>query len=323
MKLSVIVPGFNTPDRWWTRCLKSVLEALPADAEILCVDDGSRDRPSIQISDARIKWVFLPENQGLARARNAALAIAEGEFVTFIDSDDEIYGETFRRCLHELQETGTDIAIYGVRCVWPEDGLMKDDGLTHAPTLVDGRIGPRDVLWLHRQNLLNYSCNKVYRRSFLVQANLSFMPEGMPYEDIIFNLGCLRAGARYCYVDYIGYVYYRTRGTLLSRYKSTLCPGAGAASEAWTRYKEETPGAWECLGNLGEVSQSQLQNRAWRNCWMPGSPVSLGDRWKMRPGLAFFKMACFVLLRRYAYFRFVRRWNTCRNYPHARNWREE
>lgn len=316
MTISVIIPGYNNPERWWRRCVESILSS-GAD-EIVCIDDGSADKPRFLEDYPSVRVVYLEKNVGLAAARNAALEYVTGDYVTFLDSDDEVEPDTFRQCKRRLDATQSDVAVYGVKVIWPEDGLMKVDIPSRA---IEGRpLLPDDIRDLSESCLLNYSCNKVYRKKFLDAHNLRFDKKGMPCEDIIFNLNVILAGARFCTVDSPGYVYYRTRGTLLSRYKNTSDAGMRLASETWRKYKVAVVDARKALGDMGEVSEAQLQNAAWRNAWMPGTPYSLLQRWRMRPGKAFFKMMIFMLLRRHFYFRPIRRWNTRRNYPHVVDW---
>lgn len=325
MKLSLIVPGYNTPERWWRRCVESLLKT-GAD-EIICIDDGSKVRPGF-LSEYPVKTIFRERNEGLSAVRNAALEVAHGDFVTFVDSDDEVEPETFSRCLTQLEKTGADVAVYGVRVIWVGDGLAKED----VPTFdIQGRtLMPADVKALYDGCLLNYSCNKVYRRSFLEKNCLRFERDGMPCEDIIFNLSCILAGAKFCMVPYVGYVYYRTRGTLLSKYKQSGKVGLMLADQMWKRYKAENPGAHDVLGDVGEMTEDVQLAEDWRNIWLPGSPFGLASRWTwlmQHPQLGgiktFVKMMCFMFVRRHFYVRLLRRMHTKRLYPQAFEWDEK
>ena len=291
--------------------------------EIVLVDDGSRVPFDGYTSNSPVvKALSLENNRGLAGARNAALDVVTGDFVTFVDSDDEVKPGIFTKCKNSLQRSGADVALYGVRVIWPEDGLQKEDAVSSGWAEKMAVPTPEDVLELHRRCLLNYSCNKVYRKAFLDHHEIRFDREGMPCEDIIFNINCILSGARYCYLTDIGYIYYRTRGTLLSCYKKSSDIGMRHATAIWRRYKQSTPGAQEVLGFYGEIGEDQLAHIAWRNVWMPGTPYTLMQRWKMRPGMKFFKMLTFMFSRRFFYFRPIRRWNTRRNYPNVTEWKD-
>ena len=327
-RLSVIIPGYNTPERWWRRCLESVRASTGPDDEIICVDDGSFTivEPSwVYVEeDDRIKLIRTP-NGGLASARNKGMENARGKFVAFVDSDDEVTPDAFSNCLELLERFRADIAVYGVRVVWPDDGLQKTDSFQED--VYAGELVPSDVLDLHRRCLLNYACNKIYRRDFLEANGISFNPTGMPYEDIIFNLSCIKAGAKFCMSSHVGYLYYRMRSTLLSRYKSTSFEGTRLASSIWREYKVSTPEAMKVLGNLGETSSLQESLAEWRNIWMPGTPFSLSGRWKwlrehpeVGGATVFLKMLFWTFLRRNFYFRPIRRWHTKRLYPTAEKW---
>lgn len=96
MKYSVIIPAFQAENSI-ARCLDSLLVGFRNDAEILIVNDGSRDRTEeICLNYAsrypRIRY-FLQEHRGVSAARNLALDHACGEYIIFVDSDDYVFGE--------------------------------------------------------------------------------------------------------------------------------------------------------------------------------------------------------------------------------------
>lgn len=327
-RLSVIIPGYNTREEWWRRCLMSVRNACGPEDEIICVDDGSD-----VVVDA--SWIFADtddrvkltrqSNGGLSRARNAALAMAKGKYVAFVDSDDEVCSGVFDKCIKALSKFCADVAIYGVRVIWPNDGLMKDDMVSMDECL--GCIQPKDVKRLSDGCLLNYACNKIYRVEFLKNNCLVFQPDGMPFEDIIFNLSCIMAGAKFFVVADIGYIYYRTHGTLLSRYNSTSYSGRRMSDALWKKYKDSLSGSRAVLGELGETSRFEEDVLEWRNIWMPGAPYSIWRKWlwlrehhELGGLLTFIKMFAWSFLRRHLYVKPIRRWHIRRLYPYARNW---
>ena len=303
-RLSVIIPGYNTPAAWWKRCVESVLKAIGPEDEVICVDDGSDETclvPRAPCADRRVR-VLRKGNGGLGDARNAGLAVATGKYVTFVDSDDEVMPEVHGRCVKRLEETGSDIAVFDVRMVWVAEGLQQVFRSSGKVRNGEG-LNPEDVKALMRACLFNYACNKVYRREFMEKNGLKFDVEGMPCEDVIFNLDCVMAGARWCAVDAVGYVYYRTGMTLLSKYKPSNLAGLHHASDTWKRYKDLVPGARAVFGSHGEATEKAIAAAELRNRLKPGSPY-----WLSKP---------YNLLRDLLYVRPVRRWNVRRQFPNA------
>ncbi|MBQ9875631.1 MAG: glycosyltransferase [Campylobacter sp.] len=102
--ISVIIPVYNV-ENFLQDCLNSVISQTYTNLEILLINDGSTDKSGeicdeFAKNDTRIK-VLHQKNSGQATARNNALNIASGEFITFIDSDD-IVSKDLIAILHEL-----------------------------------------------------------------------------------------------------------------------------------------------------------------------------------------------------------------------------
>lgn len=113
--ISVIVPVYNV-EKYLDRCVESIVNQTYKNLEIILVNDGSTDN-SGQICDVwaekdnRIR-VIHQSNMGGGAARNAALEIAKGDYIAFVDSDDYIANDMYQY-LHNLMETETDIAECG------------------------------------------------------------------------------------------------------------------------------------------------------------------------------------------------------------------
>lgn len=92
-KISCIVPVYNV-EKYLRRCVDSILAQTFTDFELILVDDGSPDGcPAIcdeyAEKDSRVR-VIHQENKGVSAARNAGLDMARGEYVCFVDGDDEV-----------------------------------------------------------------------------------------------------------------------------------------------------------------------------------------------------------------------------------------
>ena len=284
-RLSVIVPGYNTRKEWWVRCVNSLVKALTAEDEIIVVDDGSDVKVDGEWwavdgggeAVCEIKVERLEKNSGLPTARNRGMDVATGRFVTFVDSDDEIREGTYDRCIARMEETGADLAVYGIQ------SFFMDLGLTIRDIPEDkyyGELTPRDVAYLVKRRLFYYMCNKVFRRSFIDAHQMRVDPEGVPCEDAIFNVGCVVNRAKWVTVAFCGYKYYRYDGTIVSSYAPTLVAGQRKCSAAWKAYKDATPGAYEALGTYDERSEHEIARNQWTNIWRRRSPYTLAAKWR-------------------------------------------
>lgn len=94
MCFSIIIPVFNS-NRRLEECIESILSQTYQDWELILVNDGSTDGSGeicdrYAVSDSRIR-VFHKQNEGVSKARNLGLRVSTGDWVTFCDSDDELF----------------------------------------------------------------------------------------------------------------------------------------------------------------------------------------------------------------------------------------
>lgn len=113
-KISIIIPVYNA-EEYLDRCLKSVLDQGFASYEVILVDDGSTDSSALicdrySATDSRFRTIHKP-NGGVSSARNAGLALAKGEYVMFLDSDDALCPNALDLMTDQLK--GEDLVIGG------------------------------------------------------------------------------------------------------------------------------------------------------------------------------------------------------------------
>ncbi len=111
--VSVILPTYNRADTL-PRAVKSVLAQTFGDYELLIIDDGSTDRtPSVveQLEDPRIRYIRLARNRGVSAARNRGFSEARGEFIAFLDSDDEWLPRKLERQVDLLRQAPDSVGM--------------------------------------------------------------------------------------------------------------------------------------------------------------------------------------------------------------------
>ncbi len=160
MRLSVIVPVYKA-EKYLARCVESVLAQTMGDFELILVDDGSPDGSGAMCDDfskrdARIK-VLHQENAGVSAARNAGVAMAQGEYIAFLDSDDWIEPRMYELLLEAADQEDADI----VKC-----GFDRTDGADiHERQNYGGErqcyVGRLIDHWFRKRHILVW--NAIYR----------------------------------------------------------------------------------------------------------------------------------------------------------------
>lgn len=211
--VSIIVPVYNS-SRYLERCVDSLLRQSEGDIEIILVNDGSTDGSKeicdkYSISDKRIT-VIHQENAGASVARNSGLAVAKGEYISFVDSDDCVDADYIRSMSTAMKNTNCDMVITGRT-------QIKLDGSTNVivpPALAMHDDEIREIF--HNEDfdyVRGGPCCKIYKKSIIDNHNLTF-PKDIHYlEDAIFVLE---------------YMYHSSRVTSLaeSHYFYELHPGS-------------------------------------------------------------------------------------------------
>ncbi|RLB02021.1 MAG: glycosyltransferase family 2 protein [Deltaproteobacteria bacterium] len=139
--VSIIIPTYNRRD-FLREAIRSVLEQSFRDFELIVVDDGSDDgtREMIQREFPGLLTYLYQENQGVSRARNRGLELAQGEFVAFLDSDDLWLPRKLERQMAFMQSQPKAQICYTDE-IWIRRGVRVNPKKKHAK--YSGWIYPR------------------------------------------------------------------------------------------------------------------------------------------------------------------------------------
>ncbi len=211
-QISVIVPVYKV-EAYLDRCVQSVLNQTYKNLEIILVDDGSPDNCPAMCDawakrDPRIR-VIHKQNGGLSDARNAGMAVAAGEFISFIDSDDWIASEMLERLVQAIERDDSDIAACAVEMVW-EDGRPREL-LTVRENCVLER-GEAQMALLKETLLKQPVWYKLYRKNTICGIPFEV---GKVHEDVFWSYQAIGNARRVSLVDYIGYYYSQRPGSIM------------------------------------------------------------------------------------------------------------
>ena len=189
VKVSIVVPVYNA-EKTLERCLDSLRKQTLKDIEIICVNDGSSDKsPQILAEyaahDARFK-VITQENKYVGAARNAGIALASGEFVGFVDSDDWVSLDYFEDMYQTALKYNTDIVMAGNVMEIHNTTLTK-----RQAAYVDRYFLAKKIISLPLDDVMllrRLVWDKIYRRSFLLEYHVKSTYRRALYEDFYFFL---------------------------------------------------------------------------------------------------------------------------------------
>lgn len=198
-RLSVIVPVYNT-EKYLRECIDSILAQTFTDFELILVDDGSTDKSGEVCNaysqlDSRVR-VIHQKNSGVTAARKQGVEIAEGEYISFVDSDDWIEPNMFQDMLMKVDLHNADMVLCDMLAE-RHDGhsVIHSSELTG---LIEGEQLEKKIygnmLFDFFQNAPGLSlnlCNKVIK-SDLAKLVFEEFPSELTYgEDALGSLMCL------------------------------------------------------------------------------------------------------------------------------------
>jgi glycosyltransferase involved in cell wall biosynthesis len=189
MKVSVVIPVYNVKP-YLERCVNSVLRQTYKDLEIILVDDGSTDGSGelcdqIALTDKRIS-VIHQENQGLSGARNIGIRNATGEYIIFLDSDDEWVLDDG---LEKLIQEGGDNDLLVFRCIdiWGDGRRIKrrEYDVENINKLPDAQAV---FAYLVQTQQLHVAAWTVMVRKIVLTDHEIYFPSRLISEDIFWSL---------------------------------------------------------------------------------------------------------------------------------------
>ncbi|MBQ9180810.1 glycosyltransferase family 2 protein [Candidatus Saccharibacteria bacterium] len=226
IKISIIIPIYNA-EKHLDRCLKSVLKAtsrlqeaydsasaVPGQvAEILAVDNVSRDDSAKILARWAKKYpslvkVLTCKTPGAGAVRNYAVRQTEGEYIWFIDADDEITEDSAVKLVKEADETAADFVMLGMRRIYPDghtDTVHAFDATRpdFRSRFIRSELGPVQVM---------------IRRKWYLEHDFRFI-EGRIHEDMEMMPALILYTDKFSAIDEPFYLYYQNPDSVLHKTK--------------------------------------------------------------------------------------------------------
>ena len=211
LKLSVIIPVFNA-EEYLRRCLDSVILAMKGvSGEILTIDNGSSDGSLSVLKEYAKKYpklvsVLQCHTPGAAAVRNYGVTKARGEYIWFIDADDEVTKDSVTKLLGKAKETDADLVMLGMKRIY-------QNGKTNYLSAVDPNTPD------YKSRFIRYGLGPVQvliRRKWWITYGFKFK-EGIIQEDMELMSALILHTDNFASIDEPLYLYYQNSDSVLHK----------------------------------------------------------------------------------------------------------
>lgn len=257
MDLSIIIPVYNTDVNKMNRCLDSILEiSNDISYELIIVNDGSNYELVIQyekmITSKKQKNIKIvnQKNQGVSEARNVGMNIANGKYIMFVDSDDEINGDVLKK---EYFNQEFDLIIFDISLITKHNKIIKSKMHCNQGIIRDNHILINELIY---NGIFGGPCAKLYKKDFLMKNNLKFDNTLIEGEDKKFNLDFFKRCPYSYYIKENLYNYYFLNTSLNGRWKKS---GDLMVNNFISNYNEEKKAIDDC-NKLNILKENTLKN---------------------------------------------------------------
>ena len=286
--ISVILPIYKV-EEYLDRCVSSLLTQTYSNLEIILVDDGSPDNcPALcdlwAKKESRVRVVHK-KNGGLSDARNAGFAVATGDLISFIDSDDWIEPDFFRILYDALIKNDCDISACEYRKAYEGHDLSPTSTVYHThildrsqamSALIDNTV--QQVVW-----------NKLYKRS-VIEGIL--FAKGKYHEDEFWSYQVIGRCKKIAVTDYVGLNYFQRADSIMGETYSKKRLDAVEAKALRQEYLDQHIPSLKIKGRVnllftclyhGQLSRKQLSSGARKDAYtylksvIQKTPLSLKD----------------------------------------------
>lgn len=225
--VSIIVPVYNGQTHIG-KCIASLLNQTYINIEIIVVNDGSTDKTKEIISEWAAKHkrvvVINKENEGVSVARNIGLKVAKGDYILFVDSDDNLKVSAVEELIAQVNESFCDMVLFGFSVRGDINRKNDTAALEGLALFASDEVKMKIIKSLisTRDNIYGYIWRAMYYRKMLTENNVVF-PSGIKIsEDYMFLLNAVSCASNVLVVTDEYYIYNLGEASMSKKYIPTL-----------------------------------------------------------------------------------------------------
>lgn len=252
MLLSIIIPVYNA-EKYLYKCIESIINQTINDIEVILVDDGSTDESGAICEEFSQKYnnirTFHIKNGGPSNARNYGIKKANGKYIEFIDSDDELEKDSLTFVFNDTNMFSDLFILNAISINGKDENLIR--GFNEGDYPIEFLLENVDIT--NKPWLFDYIWNKIYKRDVIINNGLEFDNNIRLGEDFLFNVEYMKKINRVSVNEKILYRYFIRNNTL----------SHGSAKENEFNRRRVIYEAWEEIykqNNILKQCEEKLQN---------------------------------------------------------------
>lgn len=224
MTVSIIIPIYNV-EQYIERCIISVINQTYRQLEVILVDDCSPDN-SMSLARQQVdkstnkegltfKFIKRDENGGLSAARNTGIENATGDYLYFLDSDDEMPINAIELLVNQVKIHPDVEIVMGRMKAFPNDMPYYNIDRYKDTPYINNNLWLREHFFTIINTLPTNACNKLIRRDLIKRGLLTFKP-GIIHEDQLWMYYIAKKVSRMAFVFEPTYIRYVNPGSIMT-----------------------------------------------------------------------------------------------------------
>ena len=212
VKVSIIIPIYNA-EKYLRECLDSILYQDSEDFEIVCVNDGSKDKSLTILYEYKTKFnnmiILNLIHQGLS-SRNKGLLVATGEYIYYVDADDIVKPDFIMKAYNICNDKHLDVLLFSFEN-FCNDEIMQNKYSHRINTtkrtlkFKDALDGKQAILKLMKEHeYYNMVWIQMVNKDFILREKLLFK-EGIIFEDVVYTYRLLLSAKKVLCINEVGY----------------------------------------------------------------------------------------------------------------------
>lgn len=216
--ISIVIPVYNGED-YILRAVNSIIRPELEEIEIILVNDGSTDNSGQICEDLSKKYdkvkVIHKKNGGLSSARNCGIKNSIGRYISFLDADDYMDRNTYKKILNVIKKYSPDCVDFGWKYIKNNNEIIYNNHNLEKNVLLDKKIintkilPPLLNLTPNKDNFIyDFACNKIFKKSIIIENNTFFDEGRRIWEDRPFLVHFLKYADNFysmndCFYNYV------------------------------------------------------------------------------------------------------------------------